>query len=121
MGGYRAERIAEMVHREVASRLRTEMKDPRLVPVSITHVRVSKDLKRAVIEFMPLGGGEVSKELALAMRDAGRAMRGPIGRALRLRHAPELVFKVDTHTDEAIRVTKLIDAVAPGPPKEEEP
>jgi ribosome-binding factor A len=40
---------------------------------------------------------------------AAKQLRGPIGRALRLRHAPELVFEPDTHTEAAIRVTRLLD------------
>ncbi len=109
MGGYRHERIAEMIHREVAKRLRTEMKDPRLEPISITHVAVTKDLGRAVIQYCPLGGGDVGEQLAEAVSDAARSMRGPIGRALRLRHAPELVFEVDTHTEHAMFVSNLLN------------
>ncbi len=109
MGGYRAERVAELVHKEVAQRLMMEIKDPRLVPVSITHVQVSRDLSRATVSVMPLGGGAMPQEVVDALKDAGRQMRGPIGRALRLRHAPEIVFKTDEHTEQAIKVTALLD------------
>ena len=108
MGGYRHERIAEMVHREVAQRLRTEIKDPRMVPLSITHVDVNRDLSRAIISFCPLGGGGVSAELRACVDDVARGLRGPIGRALRLRHAPELVFTYDTHTDRALMLSDLL-------------
>lgn len=76
MGGYRHERIAEMVHREVAQRLRTEIKDPRMVPLSITHVDVNRDLSRAIISFCPLGGGGVSAELRAGIDDVARGLRG---------------------------------------------
>ena len=112
MPSFRPQRIAEMIHRELAQRLRLEVKDPRLVPISITSVEVTKDLKRADISFMPLGGGEVSAELQEGLDEAARKLRGPIGRALRLRHAPELVFEEDTFTEEAIRVTQLIEKLA---------
>ena len=111
MGGYRAERIAELIHRELASRLRLEVKDPRVEPISITHIEVTRDLRKATIQYMPLGGGEGSEELQAGLEVAARQLRGPIGRALRLRHAPELVFEQDTHTEEAIRVTRLIDSL----------
>jgi ribosome-binding factor A len=112
MGGYRAERVAEMVHKEVAERLRLEVKDPRLAPISITHVSVSRDLSVATVEFLPLGGGAPSKDLTEALADAARRIRGPIGRALRLRHAPEIHFKPDEHTEEAIRVTQLLSSLS---------
>ncbi|MBW1877743.1 MAG: 30S ribosome-binding factor RbfA [Deltaproteobacteria bacterium] len=112
MGGYRVERVAEMIHRELAQRLLVEVKDPRLVPISITQVQVTRDLSRATVDFMPLGGGEVSEDLRQALDDAARTLRGPIGRALRLHHSPELVFRHDTHTEEAFRVTRILEELA---------
>jgi len=108
MPAHRAERVAEMLHRELDERLRLEAKDPRLVPISITSIEVSRDLSRAVVEFLPLGGGAVSKELQEALDFTAKQLRGPIGRALRLRHAPEIVFKIDRHTEDAIRITGLL-------------
>ena len=112
MPGHRPARIAEMIHKELARRLRLEVKDPRVTPVSITDVRVTGDLRRADVQYMPLGGGEPSEELKEGLLHAARQLRGPIGRALRLRHAPELVFTHDTHTDEAVRMTSLLDRLS---------
>ncbi|MBX2798127.1 MAG: 30S ribosome-binding factor RbfA [Myxococcales bacterium] len=111
MPSYRPERVAELIHRELGQRLRTEVKDPRVTPISITQVVVTRDLGRAVISYLPLGGGEPSDELQDGLEVAAKQLRGPIGRALRLRHAPELVFEVDGHTEDAIRVTQLIDSL----------
>lgn len=111
MSGWRPERVAEMVHREVAERLRSEVKDPDLVPLSITGVEVTRDLGRAVVRYLPLGGGEVGDPLKEALQRAARQLRGPIGRALRLRTAPELVFVVDTDLERAVRVTSLLDEI----------
>lgn len=112
MPGHRPARIAEMIHKELAQRLRLEVKDPRVTPISITHVRVTGDLRRAYVQFTPLGGGEPSEELVEGLSDAARRLRGPIGRALRLRHAPELLFEFDTHIDEAVRMTSLLDRMS---------
>lgn len=112
MPGHRPARIAEMIHRELAQRLRLEVKDPRITEVSITHVRVTGDLRRAYVQYMPLGGGEPSEELVAGLEEAARQLRGPIGRALRLRHAPELLFELDTHTDQAVRMTHLLEQLS---------
>jgi ribosome-binding factor A len=106
--GYRPARIAELVHEEVARRLRVEVKDPRLTDISITRVEVPRDLGRATVFYLPLGGGEPSAELRKALGEAGRQLRGPVGRALRIRHAPEIVFVLDTTTEAAIRVTQIL-------------
>lgn len=121
MAGYRAQRIAELVHRELAERLRLEVKDPRVEPISLTHVEVTRDLSRATAHYMPLGGGEPSKELRDGLAEAAKQLRGPIGRALRLRHAPEIVFVVDAHTDRAFRVSALIEQVARELPADDPP
>jgi ribosome-binding factor A len=112
MAGHRPVRIAELVHAEVAQRLRVQIEDPRVTPVSITHVKVTGDLSRATIQYLPLGGGPPSEDLIEGLRDAAKAMRGPIGRALKLRHAPELVFQLDDHTEEAVRISTMLDRLA---------
>lgn len=109
MGGYRAERVAELIHRELAERLPREIKDPRLIPISITRVKVAGDLGRAIVYYLPLGGGEAGEALALALKGAASRLRGPVGRALAIRHAPELRFERDVHSEEAFRVTELIE------------
>ena len=111
MGGYRAERVAELIHRELALRLPRDVKDHRLVPISITRVVVARDLGRAVAYYLPLGGGEAGEALAAALKGAGSRLRGPIGRALGIRHAPQIVFERDRHSEEAFRVTELIERV----------
>lgn len=111
MAGWRHERVAEMVHQELAVRLRRDIKDPDLTDLSITRVEVTKDLSRATVWYLPLGGGDVSPELAAAVERAGRQLRGPVGRALRLRTAPELVFQVDHKLEEAVRITSLLDQI----------
>lgn len=111
MPTHRPERIAEMIHSELATRLRTDIKDPELTPISITRVEVPRDLGKATIFFLPLGGGEVSESLAAALDRAGRRLRGAIGRELRLRTAPELCFRVDTHHVQAMNVSSLLDRI----------
>ena len=109
---YRAERVAEMIHKELAQRLRLEVKDPRVVPISITHIEVNRDLSKAQIRFLPLGGGEASEELLAGLVAAAKQLRGPIGRALRLRHAPELVFVFDEQHGQAMAVSALLGKLA---------
>jgi ribosome-binding factor A len=109
MPSYRPKRVAEMVHKEVSHRLRVEIKDPRISSISITNVEVSRDLQGAVISYLPLGGGVPSEELLAGLSDAARRLRGPIGRALRLRRAPNLHFVYDSNFEDAIRVSNLLD------------
>ena len=109
MPGHRPERVAEMVHRELAERLRTDVKDPRVTPISITGIQVNRDLSRAQVTFLPLGGGRPPSELLDGLEEAAKRLRGPIGRALRLRHAPEIVFSWDEKAEEAFHVMGVLE------------
>ena len=111
MAGYRPKRIAELIHRELSVRLRQTLKDPGFPPISITHVEVSGDLRHATVYWSPLGGTHASDELLEAMHDASRRLRGPVGRALGTRHSPELHFELDTHTEDAVRMTALLSEI----------
>jgi ribosome-binding factor A len=97
-----------MLHRELAIRLREDVKDADLGAVSITRVEVNRDISVAMIHYMPLGGGKPSASMVDAVERAAKKLRGPIGRVLRLRHAPRLNFVLDTHTEEAFRVNDLL-------------
>ncbi|MCB9759189.1 MAG: 30S ribosome-binding factor RbfA [Alphaproteobacteria bacterium] len=108
MSARRAERTAELVHAELARLLRTEVKDPRVGVVSITHVRMSGDLRHATVHIAPLGGRGDSEEMLAGLNSALGFLRREVGRALRLKHAPALHFRVDDGVDEAVRMTELL-------------
>jgi ribosome-binding factor A len=111
MPTHRPTRIAEMIHAEVAQRLREDVKDPELTPISITRVEIPRDLGKATVWFLPLGGGAVTRSLQDALNRAARQIRGGIGRALRLRTAPELVFREDLDHERAVGVSVMLERI----------
>ena len=108
-GNNRNERVAGEIHAILAEALRTRIKDPRIGLVSLTGVRVTRDLGTATVYFTPLGGEGDSARIAEGLRAASGFLRREVGRQLRLRQAPELVFKPDTGIDEAVRLTALLE------------
>jgi len=108
----RARRVGEQIQRTLSELIRRELRDPRLGPVTIVDVQVSQDLSYAKVFYSILGGNkdpELTKEI---MAEAAKVLRGPLGRALGLRHAPELRFEEDKLIDEGVRMSNLIrDAV----------
>lgn len=101
MPNRRAARVASAVQEEVSRALLYDVKDPRLGPLSITGVVVNDDLSVATIRYLPLGGQGDRDTIARALSDVARKLRGEIGRALRLRHAPELRFELDKNLEYA--------------------
>jgi ribosome-binding factor A len=104
----RAHRVAEQVQRTLAELLRREVRDPRLKPVTITHVKMSPDLSHAWVHFQLLGGDAHDPLQQEILDEAAVYLRGPVGRALRLRIAPHLHFQPDAELEQSQRLDELI-------------
>jgi ribosome-binding factor A len=109
----RADRVAGLIQEELSRVLLREVKDPRLHQVTITAVRVSLDLRHARVFFTGPGGkGGLTEELQ-GLQSAAGFLRGHLGRALRLRYAPELTFEVDDSVERGLRIAALLKQVEP--------
>ncbi len=113
MGHKRPERVAGLVHSELSRLLREEVSDPRVGSVSVTQVRLTPDLKRATVRVLPLGGEGDRAEVLAGLKAAAGYLRGRVGRNLKLRHAPALVFQLDDNLEEAVRMTDLLNRLVP--------
>lgn len=91
--------------------LRGEIHDPRLDGVSITvsEVRVTRDLREATVFASELGG-RLRAEVASALRAAAPRLAGRLAREMHLKYAPRLRFVADTSYEEADRIERLIRA-----------
>ena len=104
----RAHRVAEQVQRTLAELLRREVRDPRLKPVTITHVKMSPDLSHAWVHFELLTGDSHDPLQQEILDEAAVYLRGPLGRALRLRIAPHIHFRPDEELERGHRLDDLI-------------
>jgi ribosome-binding factor A len=104
----RANRVAEQVQRTLADLLRREVRDPRLKPVTITHVKMSPDLSHAWVHFQLLTGDAHDPLQQEILDEAAGYLRGPLGRALRLRIAPHIHFRPDEQLERGHRLDDLI-------------
>lgn len=88
---------------------RGELRDPAFadIPVTITEVRVSPDLRRAVVFVIALGGGH-EPVLVEALERARGFLRRRMSETVRLRYVPELSFRIDRSFDEADRIGDLL-------------
>ena len=103
-------RVAEEI-RHVLSGIfgRGEFRDPDLANahVTITEVRISPDLKRATAFFSRLGRSDADA-LVPALVRATPYLRGQVAKALRLRIAPDLLFRPDLALDYAMKIDALM-------------
>lgn len=105
----RTRRIAEQLKRELAELLRSEADDPRLALVSITSVVVSRDLAHAKVYVTLLGYEDQRAQVVDALNGLAPELRRLLGRMLRLRVIPRLVFSYDEVIERGAALSALID------------
>jgi len=102
----------ELRHALAWSLERGEIRDPAVqgVPVTVTEVRVSPDLKNATAFVMPLGGG-AGEDTSIIVEGLNRAapfLRRRVGETIRLKHVPKISFIIDQSFDEAGHIDALL-------------
>jgi ribosome-binding factor A len=108
----RARRVQEQLKRLLSELVRREVKDPRVGLVTITSVEVSTDLTHATIFFTPFAGEGDASAAQEALQHAAGFLRHQVRNQMRLRVAPELVFRIDDSVERGARLSALIhDAV----------
>lgn len=109
-GFKRTDRIGDHLQRELATLIRTEVKDPRLGMVTIQEVRVSRDLSWADVYFTLLGVKETAESLESQdiLNNAAGFLRTCIAKDLNTRTTPRLRFHYDHLPEEASRMEMLI-------------
>ena len=101
----RMARVNELV-REILGDELERMDDDRLELVTITHVSVDPDLRRATVDFSSLGEGEEAAAEALAEHRV--RLQAAIARQARLKRTPELRFRVDAVIQYGARIEELL-------------
>jgi ribosome-binding factor A len=113
MSSYRAIRVGELLQAEIAHLLLRQLKDPRLRMATISRVDVSADLRQACVYVSKLGSPTEQQETLQGFIRAAGFIRGQIGKNLKLRHTPELSFKIDTAIAYGVRISHVLHELLP--------
>jgi ribosome-binding factor A len=105
----RSDRLASQIHRERAGLINSSVKDPRMSSSSVLEVVVTKDLSQAKVYFSVLDP-EASEETLLALKRASGFLQREIGRVLKSRLTPKLVFVYDDTDIRGRNMSELIDS-----------
>ena len=105
----RVERVRSELSAVLAELLLRGVKDPRVGNVSITDLRLSPNLESARVRFLSLGGQRDVREVQAGLQAASGWLRREIGKRMRLRAVPELLFEHDAQFDRAVEVTRIIE------------
>ena len=99
--------------RQVLSEAVGELKDPRIGFVTVTGVETSSDLRHARV-YVSVFGSEESRQDSLAGLEAAHGvLQSRLARELRMKRTPQLAFEYDPTVERGVRMTQLIDELAP--------
>ncbi len=111
MSKHRPNRLAETLKEEISQLIRVELKDPRIGFVTLTSVDVADDLSHAKVYVSVLGTEEEGNASLDALNRAAGFVRSEIGKRVRLRHTPSIVFKYDPSIQHGAHIAKLLKDV----------
>lgn len=105
-------RINMEVQRELSQIIRSEIKDPRIHPLtSVVAVEVTPDLKYCKAYISVLGDEEAGKATIEGLRSAASFVRRKLAHRVNLRNTPEIKFILDQSIEYGVNMSKLIDEV----------
>ena len=116
----RMRRVNESVRQVLAEAL-PELKDPRIGLVTVTSVRITRDLREGVVYVSVLGTENKRRSTLAGLESAHGVVQARVARELGLKRTPQLSFAYDPSVEHGVRMTALIDELATTLPPGDEP
>lgn len=107
----RSERIGDQLRAEIADILVRKAKDPRIGLVTVTAVEVTDDLRQARVFVGLLQEGAGEKKVMAALDRASGFVRSELGKRLRLKYLPKLIFCPDLSARRAAHIEQLLEEI----------
>ena len=112
MQSRRIDRIEEQLRIELSEILEREIQDPRVGLATITHVKVSPDLRHARVFVTVLGDETQRKKTLEGLRSAASYARHSLSKRLHhLKRIPELTFDYDEAVEKGMRIQQLLEQI----------
>lgn len=110
----RQQRVATLVREVLSELLRSEVKDPRVAPVTLTDVEVTGDLREARVYYTVPEDEGLRRAARAGLRSASGYLRRELGRRIRLRTTPTLDFRLDTSLEYGARIDRRLKELGLG-------
>ncbi len=105
----RAARVSDQMKEEIADILMRKIKDPRIGFVTVTDVEVSDDLRNAKV-FVSIYGEDKERTLK-GLDSAVPFIRSELGKRMRMRFVPELIFRFDAAVEQGAHIMELLRVI----------
>ena len=106
---YRIQRAQALIMQELSLVVQHELKDPRVKNVTITGVKLSADLRNAVVYYSVLGNEEDKNNAQEGLTHAAGFMRTQIAHKIDMKFTPQFRFVYDDSASKAAHITELLE------------
>jgi ribosome-binding factor A len=107
LAGKRAVRVGDLLLREIADLLMKKVKDPRVKGITLSGVRMSKDLKHARVYYTLIGDERDILDVQSGLDSAKGFIKREIALRTELKYVPDVVFKHDPSLEKGEHLEKL--------------
>lgn len=119
MRAARMRRVDEAMRVVLSDAIAKDLKDPRVGFVTVTGVKTSPDLRHARVYVSVLGDDAARAASVDGLRSAHGYLQKRLATELTLKHTPTLSFEYDESVDRGMRISQLLDEVAPNSEEED--
>ena len=116
---HRSDRVSAQLRRELGKLVHEFVREHGLPSASVSDVEVTRDLAHAKV-FVTALMQERSAEAVKGLKELAPQIRYQLGKAMKLRHVPELHFHYDDSVDRGERMENLLRDLPPPPVDDEE-
>ena len=106
----RMEKVQKLARQVLGEEIQN-LKDPRVGFATITAVKITPDLRHARVWVSVLGTEEEAKNTMAGLDSARPFLRSELGRQMRMKYLPELVFELDKGAEEAQRLDEIFHKI----------
>ncbi|MBF0450365.1 MAG: 30S ribosome-binding factor RbfA [Candidatus Magnetomorum sp.] len=103
--------MSTRIREEISNVLTRGVKDPRLNNITITDVKMNRDLKKARVYYCLLGDESQKKDAENGLKSALGFMKREVASRLGLRYMPEIKFLFDESFDYSSKIDKIFDTI----------
>jgi ribosome-binding factor A len=113
MSSRRVLKVAEAIREVVGMTILTELRDPRVHDVTVTHVEVTPDLRQAKVHVSVMGDEKTQQLAIYGLQHAAGFLQSKVGSRIETRYTPKLQFVLDLGVKKSLEIARILREVLP--------
>jgi len=106
--------VAQQIKQIISEIVFKQVKDPRVGFVTVSRVKLSNDLREALVFISVLGTEKQKQDTMKALKRATGFIQYNLGREMSLKFTPHIKFKYDSSLDHAFHIDEVIKEIKKG-------